>query len=193
LADETLYSQNVNSSGIPEPRRVAVSRLVDWYALIPVVGPALLWMLGGRDFLFDPPGWVDTFGMLGRFWHYAEQNPLFEEYKNSRLPLILPGFVLHQLLDTVTAEQFLHMATLVASSVGLYFLLRDTLKDRTAAAVASAAWSCYTWIHGDGGWNYQVNGASAYHIWGLWALARSAGVPASGGRGWALAGGALLA
>jgi len=177
----------VNLSATPASRRV------DWYVLIPGLGPVLLWILGGKDFLFDAPGWVDTFGMLGRFWHYAEQNPSFEEYKNSRLPWILPGFVLHQLFDTVTAEQILHLTTLVASSIGLYLLLRDSLKDRTAAAVAAAAWSCFTWVHGDGGWNYQVAGASAYHIWGLWALARSATAPASQGRGWAFAGGALLA
>lgn len=170
-----------------------VSRRVDWYLLIPGLGPVLLWILGGKDFLFDPPGWVDTFTVLGNFWHYTEQNPSFEEYKGSRLPLILPGFVLHQLFDTITAEQILHLTTLVASSVGLYLLLRDSLKDRTAAAVAAAAWSCFTWIQGDGGWNYQVAAASAYHIWGLWALVRSSSAPASPTRGWAIAGGALLA
>jgi osmotically-inducible protein OsmY len=170
-----------------------LSRRVDWYVLVPLLGPVLLWILGGRDFLIDPPGYVDTFGMLGRFWHYAEQNPSFEEYKTSRLPLILPGFVLHRLFEPLAAEQILHLTTLVASSMGLYFLLRDSLKDRTAAGVTSAAWSCYTWIHGDGGWNYQVGAASAYHIWGLWALARSVTAPVPRVRGWALAAGALLA
>jgi len=169
------------------------SRRLDWYVLIPAIGPVLLRLLGGRDFLFDAPGWVDTFGMLGRFWHYAEQNPSFEAYKTSRLPWVLPGFVLHQLFDTMTAEQILHITTLVASSVGLYLLLRDSLKDKTAAAVASAAWSCYTWIHGDGGWNYQVAGASAYHVWGLWAMVRSAAAPVPPSRGWSIAAGALFA
>ena len=83
-----------------------LSRRIDSYVLIPVLGPILLWALGGSDFLFDSPGWVDTFGMLGRFWHYAEQNPSFEAYKTSRLPWILPGFVFHQLFDTITAEVF---------------------------------------------------------------------------------------
>src|SRR5262245_35483623 len=110
---------SVDLPGIP------MSRRVDWYVLIPVLGPILLWLLGGRDFLLDSPGWVDTYGMLGRFWHYAEQNPLFEEYKTARLPWTLPGFVLHQLFETIAAEQILHVTTLVVSSLGLYFLLRD--------------------------------------------------------------------
>ena len=105
-----------------------------------------------------------------------------------------PGFVLHHLFDTVTAEQLLHVTTLVATGVGLYFLLRDSLKDRTAAAVASAAWSCYTWIHGDGGWNYHVAGAIAYHVWALWALVRAAVAPSlHQRRWWAVVAGALLA
>ena len=140
--------------------------------------------------MFDGPGWIDAFGMLGRFWHYADQNPLLEEYQRSRLPWILPGFVLHHLFDVVTASYILHTTVLLASSVGVYLVLRDTLHDRPVAAVTAAAWSCHTWIHGNGGWNYHVGAAAPYYLWGLWMLVRST---ASERRSlWLLGSGALL-
>ena len=146
----------------------------DWYLAVPVIAPALLLLAGNADFMFDDPGWIDTFGMLGRFWHYAEQNPLFEQYQGSRLPWILPGFVLHQLVDEVTASYILHTTVLVASGMAVYLLLRDTLGGRAPAAIVAVAWSSCTWIHGNGGWNYHVVGAVTYYLWALWMLARAA-------------------
>jgi hypothetical protein len=92
---------------------------IDWYLAVPILGPMLLLLAGNADFMFDPAGWVDTFGLLGRFWHYAEQNPLFEPYKNSRLPWILPGFVIHRLFDVVPAAYLLHTTALLASSMAI--------------------------------------------------------------------------
>src|SRR5262245_54559290 len=48
----------------------------DIFLTVPVIGPVLLLLAGNADFMFDPPGWIDAFGMVGRFWHYADQNPL---------------------------------------------------------------------------------------------------------------------
>jgi hypothetical protein len=149
-------------------------------------------LAGNMDFMFDPPGLVDSFGLLGRFWHWAEQNPLFEEYKNSRLPWILPGFVLHRLFETVTASYILHATALLGSSIALYLVVRDTLKDKPAAAVAAAAWSCYTWLHGDGGWNYQTLAACTCYLLSMWMFARSS-LSQTPARMWAFAGGAALA
>ena len=165
---------------------------IDWYLWVPVLGPALLMLAGNTDFMFDAPGWVDPFGLLGRFWHWAEQNPSFEEYKNSRLPWILPGFVLHRLFETVTASYILHAIALLSSSIAVYLVVRDVLEDRPAAAVTSAAWSCYTWIHGDAGWDYQSLAACAYYLFSMWMFAKSA-VSQTRARIWALGGGAALA
>jgi hypothetical protein len=147
---------------------------------------------GNADFMFDTPGWVDAFGMLGRFWHWADQNPLFEEYKNSRLPWILPGFILHRLFDVVTASYILHATALLSSSIAVYLVLRDSLEDKPTAAVTSAAWSCFTWIHGDGGWDYHVLAASSYYLFSVWMFVRAA-ISRMHARNWALAGGAALA
>ena len=146
----------------------------DWYLAVPVIAPALLLLAGNADFMFDDPGWIDTFGMLGRFWHYAEQNPLFEQYQGSRLPWILPGFVLHQIFDEVTASYILHTTVLIASGMAVYLLLRDTLGERASAAIVAVAWASCTWIHGNGGWNYHVVAAVTYYLWSLWMLARAA-------------------
>ena len=162
----------------------------DRFLAVPLIGPVLLLLAGNADFMFDPPGWIDAFGMVGRFWHYADQNPLFEEYKGSRLPWILPGFVLHHLFDEVTASYILHTIVLIGSSVGVYLLLRDTLHDRPVAGVTAAAWSSYTWIHGNGGWNYHTAAAAAYYVWGLWMLARSTSAPRP--RLWLAGSGAML-
>jgi hypothetical protein len=166
---------------------------IDWYLIAPMLGPIVLLLAENADFMFDPPGWVDTYGLLGRFWHYPEQNPLFEEYKNSRLPWILPGFIVHRLFNTVIASYILHTAVLLVSSVAMYLLLRDALKDRRAAAVTSAAWSCYTWIHGDGGWDYHILAACAYYLMSLWMLVRSALSPPARARAWATGAGAAFA
>ncbi len=115
---------------------------------------------------------------------------LFEEYKGSRLPWILPGFVLHHLFDVVTAQYILQTAVLLASSLAVYLVLRDTLHDRPVAAVTAAAWSSYTWAHGSGGWNYHVAAAGAYYSLGLWMLARS--TASDRRRLWLLGSGALF-
>ena len=158
--------------------------------MVPVVGPALLLAAGSTNFMFDGPGWIDAFGMVGRFWHYTSHNPLFEEYQWSRLPWILPGFVLHHLFDAVTASYILHTTNLIAASLAVYLILRDTLQDRLIAAVIGAAWSSYTWVHGSGGWNYHVAAASTYYLWGLWLLVRSTTAARRGF--WLLGSGAML-
>ena len=165
-------------------------RRFDGFLTVPLIGPLLLLLAGNANFMFDAPGWIDAFGMLGHFWHYTDHNPSFEEYKGSRLPWILPGFVLHHLFDVVTAQYILQTAVLLTSSLAVYLVLRDTLHDRPVAAVTAAAWSSYTWAHGSGGWNYHVAAAGAYYSLGLWMLARS--TASDRRRLWLLGSGALF-
>jgi hypothetical protein len=182
-ADRPTTLTDLRSSGVWRHR-------LDGFLAVPIIGPLLLVLSGNANFMFDRPGWIDAFGMVGHFWHYADHNPLFEAYKGSRLPWILPGFVLHHFFDAVTASYILHTGVLLASSLAVYLILRDTLHDRPVAAITAAAWSSYTWIHGSGGWNYHVAAASTYYVWGLWMLARST---ASERRDlWLLGSGAML-
>jgi hypothetical protein len=71
--------------------------------------------------------------------------------------------------------------------------LRDALHDRCTAAVTSAAWSCYTWIHGDGGWDYHILAACAYYLLSTWMIVKSAIAPAARARAWAMGAGAAMA
>lgn len=162
----------------------------DRFLAVPLIGPVLLLAAGNANFMFDGPGWIDAFGMVGRFWHYADHNPRFEEYQGSRLPWILPGFVLHHLFNAATASYILHTTNLVASSLAVYLIVRDTLCDRPVAAVTAAAWATYPAIHGSGGWNYHVAAAATYYLWGVWMLARSTG--SAHRKAWLLGSGAML-
>ena len=165
-------------------------RPVDRHLAWAAAGPLVLLIAAGDNFMFDHPAWIDTFGMLGRFWHYTEHNPLFEEYQGSRLPWILPGFVLHQLFDAIVASYILHTSVLLASSAAVYLLVRDTTGDRVSAAAACIAWACCTFLHGNGGWNYHVVGATSYYVWSLWMITKAA---RSGRRRWLIGAGASLA
>lgn len=170
-------SETVSAHGqtIALPRAAALAIAIDAYLVVPLIGPALLLLAGNADFMFDPPGWVDTFYLLGYFWHYPEHLAhLAYHYKSSRLPWIVPGYLAHHVFTEVAASYVLHTTVLVGSSIALYVLLRDTVKDRLAAAVTAAAWSCCTWVHGIGGWNYHVVAAGGYYLVGLWLLVRTA-------------------
>ena len=164
----------------------------DPFIVAVVTGPLLLLLASNDDFMFDPIGWLDSYNQLGYFWHYPEHVAhLDRDYKSSRLPWILPGYVAHAIFDEATAWFVLHTAVLIGGGTAMYLLLRDLLSDRLAAAVAAAAWSCCTWVHGLGGWNYQIVAAGSYYLLGLWCIVR-----ASQGRGVAqpmLAGAALAA
>jgi hypothetical protein len=70
----------------------------DRWLFLPLLIPAVLILAGHSSFGFDPPGFLDSFVYVGYFWHYPEHLWVFDDnsnYKISRLPWILPGYVLH--------------------------------------------------------------------------------------------------
>jgi hypothetical protein len=137
---------------------------------------------GNEDFGFDPPGLIDPFFYLGNFWHYAEHLPRFDgDYKISRLPWVLPGFVAQALGGTIVGTYVLDYLAMAGGGVTLYLLIRDAAGDRTTAAVVATAWACYTWGHGVGGWNYHLLATGAYYLAACWLMLRAAKGPAPGG------------
>ena len=162
---------------------------MDRFLLFPLLAPAVL--LAGRNdaFGFDPPGFLDSFVYVGYFWHYPEHLWVFDDnnnYKISRLPWILPGYVLHALTGPIVASYLLAYFTLALGAVALFLLVKECLNDRGSAALVSVAWACCTWAHGNGGWNYQVLVASGYYLMACWLVVRAA--RASSGRAALLAG-----
>jgi hypothetical protein len=164
---------------VNEPHRRAGR---DWFLLAPVLVPAVLLAAGSDEFGFDAPGGIDNFVYVGYFWHYPEHLWVFDDnsnYKISRLPWVLPGYVIHTLLGTIAGSYVLAYLTMAGGAVALYLLLRETLHDRTAASVVGVAWAGCTWAHGIGGWNYHMPAAAAYYLAACWLIVRSARSPSS--------------
>jgi len=150
---------------------------VDRFLLFPLLAPAVLLAAGNDAFGFDPPGYLDSFVYVGYFWHYPEHLWVFDDnsnYKISRLPWILPGYVLHALAGPIVASYVLAYVTLALGAVALFLLVKECLDDRGSAAIVSVAWACCTWAHGNGGWNYQVLIASGYYLMTCWLVVRAA-------------------
>ena len=168
------------------------ARRRDWGALAPLLATTALFAAGNHNFGFDPPGWLDPFLYVGYFWHYPEHLPLFDGYyKVSRLPWVLPGFVVHSLFDPIAASYVLMWIVLASGGAIAYFLTKDALEDRYVATVASVMYVSFTGSHGIGGWNYHVLAAANYYLLACWLVIRSgyASVP---GR-WSVAAGIAFA
>jgi hypothetical protein len=156
---------------------------VDRFLLFPLLAPAVLLAAGNDAFGFDLPGYLDPFVYVGYFWHYPEHLWVFDDnsnYKISRLPWILPGYVLHAWMGPIVASYLLAYFTMALGAAALYLLVRDCLNDRGSAAIVSVAWACCTWGHGNGGWNYHVLIASGYYLMACWLVVRMARAPSSG-------------
>ena len=143
--------------------------------LLPLVIAAILLGIGNEDFGFDSAGWLDPFMYFGYFWHYPAHLPgIDHDYKASRLPWILIGYVAHALGEPAAASYVLALATLSAGGMAVYVLLRDISRHRAAATVTAAAWTCCTWAHGIGGWNYHMLAATDAFLVATWLVFRAA-------------------
>ena len=168
------------SSGVAPPalivrNAIARTRQVDAFLLLPLATASVLLLAGNEDFGFDPAGWLDPFMYFGYFWHYPDQVwGVAHDYKASRLPWIVPGYLIHTVADPVAASYALVFTTLSSGGVAVYLLLRDITGDRSAAAVVAVAWTACTWVHGIGGWNYHMLAAADYFLIGTWLSLRSA-------------------
>jgi hypothetical protein len=150
---------------------------VDRFLLFPLLAPIVLLAAGNDGFAFDPAGYLDSFTYIGYFWHYPEHLWIFDDnnnYKISRLPWILPGYVLHTLTGPTAASFLLAYLSMAIGAAALYLISRDGFHDRGSGAVVGIAWACCTWAHGNGGWNYHVLMATGYYLMGCWFILRAA-------------------
>jgi hypothetical protein len=162
------------STGMHTPATLDVRRR-DRLLLLPIFIAAVFFGVRNEDFGFDSAGWLDPFMHLGYFWHYPAHLPgLDHDYKASRLPWILPGYVVHWLGDPAAASVVLAFATLATAGVALYLIVRDITQDRVAAAISATALTTCTWAHGIGGWNYQMLAATDYFWIATWLAFRAA-------------------
>jgi hypothetical protein len=154
--------------------RIAMWRFDSFLLLPPLICAALL-LAGNENFGFDPAGMLDPFMYFGYFWHYPDHAPrLTFDYKASRLPWIVPGYVAHAIASPTVASYLLVFATLSAGGAALYLIVRDITRNRAAAAVIGAAWTSCSWVHGIGGWNYHMLAAADYFLVANWLTIRTA-------------------
>jgi len=159
---------------VAEAKNVSPARL-DPFLFIPLIISAVFIAAGNEDFGFDSAGWLDSFMYFAYFWHYPSHLPgLDQDYKASRLPWNLVGYAAHALGGPAAASYVLVLATLSAGGVAVYALIRDMTGDRAAAIVTATAWTCCTWVHGIGGWNYHMLAATDYFLFATWLAFRAA-------------------
>lgn len=129
--------------------------------LVLVAMPLVMAVLG-REWLYTPIGFLDPWYMVGYFMYYHDPAFLADHYKLQRLPWILSGWALYQLLGAAVANIVLHVGALIASTVFVYLALAR-LVAREAAFVAAALLTVCIPFHGSGGWDYQTAGAAAFY------------------------------
>jgi hypothetical protein len=129
--------------------------------LVLVAMPLVMAALG-REWLYTPIGFLDPWYMVGYFMYYHDPAFLADHYKLQRLPWILSGWALYQLLGAAVANFVLHIGALIASTVLVYLTLAR-LVAREAAFIAAALLTVCIPFHGSGGWDYQTAGAAAFY------------------------------
>ncbi|MBZ5583536.1 MAG: hypothetical protein LAQ30_15275 [Acidobacteriia bacterium] len=100
-------------------------------------------------------------------------------YYGSRLPWILPGYVVHQLFDVTTAKYILHFAFYYAAAFSLYFLLRRATGRKTAL-LGTIVFCTHSAFLRSIGWDYVDGAGITYCLVGLACVSRAIDAPRRG-------------
>ena len=138
-----------------------------------LIAMPLVMALFGREWLYTTIRSLDPWYMIGYFTYYHDSTFQADHYKLQRLPWILPGWILYQVLGPLVANFLLHVGALVVSTVFVYLTLAR-LVWRSSAFLVAALLTVYIPFHGSGGWDYQAAGAGAYYALTLYLLTRAA-------------------
>lgn len=126
------------------------------------------------DWIFSGPH-RDAWIYYGYFENGVDYLRRFQDhYYASRPAVILPGFVLHHLLPTVTANVVLHLAVYWSAVLSFYLVARELFGSRVAL-LAGIALGCHPYFLRAAGWNYVDGFGIAYFLIALLLLTRTAG------------------
>lgn len=102
--------------------------------LIILMGWPLLLLAMNNSWVFTRPGaWIDPFVYTGFFHNLTQHLQVFSgTYYGTRLPWILPGYLLNRLLPPLIANYVLHIGVYYVGILSLNFILKNTLNQRTA-------------------------------------------------------------
>jgi hypothetical protein len=139
-------------------------------AAIPLVLLAL-----NDEWIWDSTSFFDNHVYVGFFRHYLEFNyPYVENYKQSRLPFLLPGVLLYRLLPDGVAHHALFLLFLFGEAALTFIWARRRFGDHAGFAVAAAR-AGFTWAHT--GPSYHNQPASMYFMAALCLLDAPARLP----------------
>src|SRR5215831_18974999 len=97
---------------------------LDTNPIILVLAVAVMTAIACQNWFFDPLGNTDAFKYVGMFLDFNHIDPAIYDYKTSRLPWILPGFVSYHAFGPVVGHYVLQMVFLSAAALFLYFGIR---------------------------------------------------------------------
>jgi len=173
-------------------RTQAPSRLADRadvHILILCLLPLVL-LAANREWIFNPPGFIDSWIYLGFFENYDLPQYFVGEKKILRLPWIWTGFAAYRLFAPTIANYVLHLLALIAPSSVLYFVARRYFAP-CIGFFAAVSLLLYIPFHAPGGWDYHDADGAFLYLVTFWLVCIAAEARATDG--WIVGAGAAFA
>ena len=145
----------------------------NWEILLLFLLPILL-MLINQVWMFSNI-YVDPWIYFGYFIRLKQYLIAFAGFYNgTRLPWILPGYLLHSLFPPLIAHYILHLGVYYLAIFSLYLVLKPRVGKR-GAFLASASMGCYSFFLQAVGWDYVDGVGIAYFLVTVLMLSWAAG------------------
>ena len=150
-----------------------------WWRLDPGIGillalPAVLAALNST-WLYNSPGAIDPWVYFGYFLYLKPFKATFfpNLYYGSRLPWLLPGYLVHRMFDVTTAKYVLHFSFYYMAVFSFYWLLKRAVGQRSAL-MGALVFGTHAAFLSEIGWDYVDGAGLTYNLVGLACMARAA-------------------
>jgi hypothetical protein len=121
---------------------------------------------------FANGGNCDPWFYYGFFTNYPQLYQVRPHYDGERLPVILPGYLFHQLFSPTVATVLLHVTFFYIAIFSLFYTLKQ-LHDQRTAFLTTILLSCHSFFVGAMGWDYGDGFGLAYYLLAIAFLTRS--------------------
>jgi hypothetical protein len=121
---------------------------------------------------FANGGNCDPWFYYGHFRTYPEVFLAKPSYDGERLAVVLPGYLLHRILQPVAAQIVLHLGFYYVAVFSLYYITRSIHGPKTALLTAGLL-ATHSFFLGAIGWDYGDGFGVAYHLLALALLTRA--------------------
>jgi hypothetical protein len=140
----------------------------------PVLLFAFPWILlaVNPNWPFANGGNCDPWFYYGFFTNYPQLYQVRPHYDGERLPVILPGYLFHQLFSPTVATVLLHVTFFYIAIFSLFYTLKQ-LHDQRTALLTTLLLSCHSFFVGAMGWDYGDGFGIAYYLLAIALLIRS--------------------